>query len=228
MWTYEISPVRVLTSLLALIAPTDALHNGVAVTPPMGFRTWNQFGLDINASLMANIYRQMASRARTVDGVGTSLVDLGYNHAGIDDGWQDCGSGPNASGFHNASGFPIVDRLKFPDMQALTKLARSLNVTPGWYGNNCHCADHSPVCRGDTPGCYSGDVTATVAYGFAGFKVDGCGSQKNFSRYAPLFNATGKPVLLENCHNGRPTAPGGGEDVCPMHLFRTSKDIRPT
>ena len=79
------------------------------------------------------IYRAMAARTRLVDGKPTSLVDLGYTHAGIDDGWQLCQSGPNGKGFHNATGFPIVDTQKFPDMRALTAAARSYNVTPGWY-----------------------------------------------------------------------------------------------
>lgn len=68
-----------------------------------------------------------------VDGKSTSLVDLGYSHAGIDDGWQDCGSGPGGKGFHNASGYPMVDAVKFPDMRVLTAAARAQNVTPGWY-----------------------------------------------------------------------------------------------
>ena len=41
---------------------------------------------------------------RLVDGRPTSLLDLGYQHAAIDDGWQACGSGPGGVGFHNASG----------------------------------------------------------------------------------------------------------------------------
>jgi hypothetical protein len=39
-----------LSSLLTLLASTaiSALDNGVAVTPPMGWRSWNQFGQYFN------------------------------------------------------------------------------------------------------------------------------------------------------------------------------------
>jgi hypothetical protein len=182
--------------------------------------------------MMEQTFRAMVDRSRTVDGKPTSLRDLGYVHAGIDDGFQACGTGPQAEGggkrgFHNGSGFPNVDLDKFPDMNKLTAYAHSLGIVPGWYANNCHCADHSEICEG-LGLCYHGDVAATVAYGFLGLKVDGCGAQKNFSEYAPLFNATGVKVLLENCHEGQPVREADGTVHCPMHLFRTSADIRPT
>lgn len=70
--------------------------------------------------MMEAILKSMGARTRTVDDKPTSLVDLGYNHAGLDDGFQACGSGPvpesGRRGFHNASGYPDVDASKFPDM----------------------------------------------------------------------------------------------------------------
>ena len=41
-------------------------------------QTWNQFGLQINQSLVEEHYRLMASRQRD----NTSLLELGFNHAG--------------------------------------------------------------------------------------------------------------------------------------------------
>ena len=204
--------------------------NSLAQTPPMGFRTWNEFGLNVNQTMMEAAFRALASTARSVDGKPTSLSQLGYRHAGVDDGWQACGTGAGG-GFHNASGYPLVDTTKFPDLRAMTASARTLGVVPGWYANNCHCADHSKTCgaSGTAPlGCYGGDVAATIDYGFASLKVDSCGAQKNVSEYAALFNASGVQVLLENCHEGVPVRTPGGTVHCPMNLFRTSSDIRPT
>jgi len=90
--------------LLLLLAGTDALDNGVATSPPMGWRSWNQFGLEINQTMVVQQYRAMVNRSRG----NTSLLDLGFVHAGIDDGWQACNSGPGGKGFHNASGYPNV------------------------------------------------------------------------------------------------------------------------
>ena len=65
-----------------------------------------------------------------------SLQDLGYVHAGIDDGWQLCDSyhvmPSNASAFHDADGRPIVNATKFPDLKALSSYAESKNILLGW------------------------------------------------------------------------------------------------
>ena len=57
-----------------------------------------------------------AKKRPAADGTGklVSFVDLGYTHAGVDDGWQKCKSGPTG-GFHNGSGYPIIDPAKFPE-----------------------------------------------------------------------------------------------------------------
>ena len=87
-----------------------ALDNGLALTPPRGWRSWNEFGCDINQTNIESQMEAMVSRQRSVDGVPTSLLDLGYTSAAIDDCWQACNSGPGGVGFHNASGYPCVHK----------------------------------------------------------------------------------------------------------------------
>lgn len=67
-------------SQLPILATGDwrALNNGKALTPPMGWASWNAFHLDINQD---KIY-----------GIADAMVDKGFNRAGyqyvnIDDGW---------------------------------------------------------------------------------------------------------------------------------------------
>jgi hypothetical protein len=86
------------------------------------------------------------------------------------------------------------------------------------YGNNCICSDHC-----STPECYQGDVDATLDYGFDSIKLDGCGAQRDLTLYASLFNATGKSILIENCHWGG-TVPNA--TWCPWNYFRSSGDVR--
>ena len=59
-----------------------------------------------------------------------SLLEAGYLHVGIDDGWQDCGAGYNHS-FHNASGYPIING-KFPDVRQMNQQAQAKGVKMGW------------------------------------------------------------------------------------------------
>ena len=64
-------------------------------------------------------------------------------------------------------------------------------------------------------------------------KLDGCGQFRNLTWWYQLINATGKPILIENCHWGQtvpgdtggdaPCAGGGdGVSLCPYNFFRTS------
>jgi len=104
-----------------------------------------------------------AAKTYTLNGVPTSIADLGFSDIGLDDNWQNCSArGPNNYTYHDpVTGAPIVRLDTFPDMKAMTDYAHSLGLTAGWYGNNCICSDH---CTTDE--CYSADVAATVAYGF--------------------------------------------------------------
>jgi len=218
-------------ALTSFVARVVAIDNGLGVTPPRGWRSWNQFDTNIHQDLIEAQYAAMVSRRRVVNGVPTSLLDLGYASAGIDDGWQKCNAGVGGVGFHDANGYPIVDTSKFPDMKAMTAKARSLNLTAGWYANNCMCKETRPACAlNSSDACFQGDVAATLDYGFGSLKIDSCGNERNMTQYARLFNLSGKAVVLENCHNGNPYIPvrtAGDRISCPMNLFRTSGDIRP-
>ena len=93
--------VRVLSCLGVVFASVDvvaAIDNGLGLTPPRGWRSWNQFDTGITQELIEAQYAALADRSRLVDGAATSLLDLGYATAGIDDGWQKCNSGPAGVG----------------------------------------------------------------------------------------------------------------------------------
>ena len=78
--------------------------------------------------------KAIADRSRMVNGVPTSLADLGYIDVGLDDNWQACGSyGSDAYTFHTEEGRPVVNQDRFPDFIAMTGYAHSLNLTAGWY-----------------------------------------------------------------------------------------------
>lgn len=189
--------------LLLLLDGAHAVENGLALTPPQGWRSWNQIGLfNTNQSAMEQIFELMAGRSFGPK----SLRELGYDRAGVDDGWQQCASNSNGFsppfgyGYHdNATGMPIVNEKKFPDMVAMTTKAKSLGIQPGWYGNNCYCRDM--YCNGSER-CFEGDVRATLEWGFVSVKYDSCGSLRNMTKWAALYNASGQQILLEDCGNG--------------------------
>jgi hypothetical protein len=77
----------------------------------------------------------------------------------------------------------------------------------------------------------NGDVNALVAAGWDAVKIDSCGPSKDLAEWDRLFNASGKPIQIENCHDNT-TFPyvdkTTGELQCPGHFFRVSNDINPS
>ena len=81
-----------------------------------------------------------------------------------------------------------------------------------------------------------GDTKAVVELGFDGVKLDSCGPSQDIAEWSRLLNATGTPILLENCFDNAsfPYTSSGfddGDDVvdeaaCPMNLFRSGGDMR--
>ncbi len=66
-------------AIAGTVTPTaQALDNGVARTPPMGWNTWNTFGCNINETLIR----------QTADAIaGNGMRDLGYQYVVVDDCW---------------------------------------------------------------------------------------------------------------------------------------------
>lgn len=213
-----------LLALLALcgvaMAATGPADNGRAQRPPQGWRHWNQWNGAISQDIIEGNMRGLADRSRLIDGKHASLADIGYNDAGIDDGWMKCGSyGPEKYRYHSGGGDPMIDGGKFPSMRELTDLAHSLNLTAGWYGNACGCAAQPyPQCCSDhcdTLECFAGDINATLAFGFDSYKLDGCGAQRDIELWAHMFNhsitqrrasnttvrANPLGMMIENCHD---------------------------
>ena len=54
-----------------------------------GWRHWKAFYAHISQDIMEAMMDQMVKKY-PVDGVPTSLKDLGYIYAGLDDHWQNC------------------------------------------------------------------------------------------------------------------------------------------
>jgi alpha-galactosidase len=180
-----------LLAFALLLSPVGAIDNGLALTPPLGWRSWYLFMSTPTQHRFMPIIEGMVNRSRLVDGKPTSLLDLGYKDVGLDNGWENCtGYNNNKTKFvyHNDSGYPMVDQHRFPSMSNMTAHAHSLNLTMSWYGNNCMRPEKLAP-----PEMYKGDVAATLDFGWDGIKLDSCGAEEDLNLFEQLFNATGKP-----------------------------------
>lgn len=203
--------------------------NGLARTPPMGWRSWNAFGNRISQDMMMVAADAVVSKNRTVAGYTgkVSLCDLGYCSVGVDEGWEGCGAGVNGTQ-HAADGTPTIDAA-FPDTAKMVKNIHDLSppgqkLSAGWYLNGCKCGEHV-----EKEINYAGDIRSLHKFDFDGVKIDGCGDQKNQTLYAALMRDSKKNYTIENCHWGDCTDGDDSscptKDWCPWNWYRTSEDI---
>jgi alpha-galactosidase len=52
---------------------------GLALTPPMGWNSWNTFAMNVNETLIKEVADQMVSNG---------MLAAGYNYIVVDDGWE--------------------------------------------------------------------------------------------------------------------------------------------
>merc|ERR1719356_1288455 len=117
--------LRVL-SVAFLLSSVAANENGLAKLPPMGWRSWNLYGANVNQKLIEGIMDGMVKKTRMVNGKPTSLCDLGYCDVGLDDGWQACKGTSRylwwapplvfVNHYHDKDGRPLINYDAFPDM----------------------------------------------------------------------------------------------------------------
>ncbi|GAB5373372.1 hypothetical protein AAMO2058_001745500, partial [Amorphochlora amoebiformis] len=220
--------LRVSIFLVGCIGMTVALDNGMALTPPMGWRSWNLYGGNVSQKLIEDMMEGLVSRKRMVDGKPTSLCDLGYCDIGLDDNWQICRSRRKKRfRYHTFDGHPRVDLVRFPNLKSMVNKAHKYGLTAGFYLNNCLCKEEycgSGVRFGeeDTK-CYRGDVSLVHYAGFDSVKIDGCGTQYDLNLWNNLLQTEGHKITIEACHWGK-TIPT--KEWCPFHYYRTFWDVR--
>ena len=196
-------------SLLALAGSAQAQKfAGLALTPPMGWNSWNKFAANIDEELI---------RA-TADAMATNgMKDAGYVYVDIDDCWH---------GTRDAQGFIQPDPERFPTgIKALADYAHSKGLKLGIYSDagNQTCGGH-PGSRGHE---YQ-DALTYASWGVDYLKYDWCNAEelKALGAYATMrdaIHAAGRPMVFSLCEWGQNqpwlwAAPVG-------HLWRTTGDI---
>jgi alpha-galactosidase len=109
-----------LFSTFALSHIALAYDNGVGLTPPMGWNSWNKFHCEkLEESLIHDTAHVM---------VELGLKDLGYVYLNLDDCWQK---------YRNITGYIVEDKSKFPSgIAALSEYVHSLGLRFGLYSDS--------------------------------------------------------------------------------------------
>jgi alpha-galactosidase len=204
-------------------APT-APPQAVALTPPMGWNSWNYFAERVD---------DKGVRAAADQIVSTGMKDAGYIYVNIDDTWE---------GKRDASGV-LHTNSKFPDMKALADYVHSKGLKIGIYSG-----PGTKTCGGyeGSLGHEEQDAKMYAEWGFDYLKYDLCSfipdvMEKQapndkaaqmrimvaaYDKMSKALKATGRPIVLSLCQYGWDSvwewAPALGGN-----LWRTTGDISP-
>ena len=155
----NIAPVnaalKALNSLKLTYLVTENYNNGVALTPPMGWSSWNLFRNKINENL---IYET----AKAIKDSG--LAECGYQYINLDDCWQ--------SSFRDENGKLQGDFVAFPSgIKSLAESINALGLKLGIYSSNgtLTCED-LPASLGHE----AIDADTFAEWGIEYFKYDFC------------------------------------------------------
>lgn len=203
-----------LTSIVCLlifgfstIAYAQKFEN-LALTPPMGWNSWNNFGCNVDEKLI----RETADAI-----VSSGMKDAGYNYVVIDDCWH---------GERDAQGFIQPNKEHFPSgMKALGDYIHSKGLKFGIYSDV-----GAKTCAGrpGSRGYEYQDAQTYASWGVDYLKYDWCNSEglNPIGAYTTMRDAlykTGRPIVFSICEWGdnKPW-----EWAKPIgHLWRTTGDI---
>jgi len=194
--------------LLALVQPSTALDNGLALTPPMGWNSWNKFHCNVSEDLIKSMADGM---------VASGMKDAGYQYVVIDDCWQVS---------RDENGNIVPDPQHFPSgMKALGDYIHSKGLKFGIYSD---AGEKTCAGRPGSMGHEFQDALMYAKWGVDYLKYDWChtGKRNAEEAYATMrdaLKAAGRPILFSMCEWGtaKPWLWAAGTG----NLWRTTGDI---
>src|SRR6202453_2763031 len=204
----------VLAGVLLLSSMLVSQENNVpsanlALTPPMGWNSWNKFACNVNEQMIESMADAM---------VKSGMKDAGYQYVNIDDCWQ-----VN----RDAQGNIVADPQRFPHgMKAVSDYIHSLGLKFGVYSDA-----GSKTCAG-RPGGLGHEYQDALQYATWGvdyLKYDWCNTttqdaQASYALIRDALDASGRPIVLSICEWGKAKPWLWGKEA-GGNLWRTTDDI---
>ncbi len=183
-------------------------YEGLALTPPMGWNSWNKFACNVDENLVKQVADAMVS---------TGMKAAGYEYINIDDCWH---------GDRDSLGFIHPDTKRFPSgMKALADYIHSKGLKMGIY------SDAGSQTCGGKPGSRGYEFQDALMYakwGIDYLKLDWCNTEGlkaegAYKTMAAALKRAGHPIVLSICEwgNDKPWIWGPKSG----HLWRTTGDI---
>ena len=198
--------------LLMVVFFTTTLNaqkfQGLALTPPMGWNSWNKFACNVSEELIRETADAM---------VATGMKDAGYEYIVIDDCWQVS---------RDSLGFIVADPKRFPSgIKALADYVHAKGLKFGIYScaGNKTCGGR-PASRGHE---YQ-DALSYAKWGVDYLKYDWCDTENlnaigAYTTMRDAMYAAGRPIVFSLCEWGNNKPELWAKEV--GHLWRTTGDI---
>ena len=185
-------------------------YKGLAVTPPMGWNSWNTFQTNINEDLV----KQTADLV-----VANGMKAAGYTYLVLDDGWM-------AMERDSITGDLIPDPKKFPHgMKAVVDYVHSKGLKFGLY----NCAG-TKTCAGypGTRGYEYQDARFYASLNIDYLKFDWCSSdglnaKESYTTMSKALQKAKRPIIFSLCEWGNNKPWSWAKEV--GQLWRTTGDI---
>jgi len=193
---------------LAAAGQLQALDNGLARTPPMGWNSWNKFACNVSEDLIKQAADAMVS---------SGMQDAGYQYVVIDDCWQVD---------RDAQGNIVPDAKHFPSgIKSLADYVHGKGLKFGIYSDaGTGTCQNRPGGRG-----YEfQDARQYAAWGVDYLKYDWCNhstqdSQASYSIMRDALKKSGRPIVFSLCEWGSTKPWLWAGDV--GNLWRSTGDI---
>ncbi len=199
--------IVVIFVISTFLASAQKFQN-LAMTPPMGWNSWNKFACNVSEKLLKETADAMVS---------SGMRDAGYQYIVIDDCWQ-VG--------RDSMGFIIADPVKFPSgMKALADYIHSKGLKFGIYS----CAG-TKTCAG-RPGGRGHEFQDAYMYAKWGVdylkydwcSTDGQNQKESYTLMSKMLKEAGHPIVFSLCEWGGSKPWEWASEV--GHLWRTTGDI---
>lgn len=191
----------------------NLLANGLGLTPPMGWNSWNHFGCNIDEKII----RETADAL-----VSTGLAKLGYKYVNIDDCWAEIS--------RDEKGRLVPKKSTFPSgIKAVADYVHSKGLMLGIYSDAGYltCSKKMPGSLGHE----ERDAKTFASWGIDYLKYDNCNNDgsKPTVRYPVMTRAlmkAGRPIFFSLCEWGDLHPALWGAAV--GNSWRTTNDISDT
>jgi alpha-galactosidase len=201
-------PVIVFLISAALGTASAQKFDQLALTPPMGWNSWNKFGCNVSEQLIREVADAM---------VASGMKDAGYQYINIDDCWH---------GQRDAQGFIQADPQRFPSgIKALADYIHSKGLKLGIY------SDAGFKTCGGKPGSRGHEYQDALTY--AKWEIDylkydwcfteGLKAEGAYLTMREALRAAGRPMVFSICEWGDSKPWLWAKDT--GHLWRTTGDI---